>query len=110
MNKQTSTTNGTDSVSNDTIRLLLDCSRGIYIPAKFVECYDLREWGLDPADYTELSNPDNPGYWDAWDSLLREAKYIDANGLGDSLPVTWTLHQDDSLFAVSEQHNWGDGE
>jgi hypothetical protein len=74
--------------------LLLDESRGIYIPYKFFHNYDLRRWGLDPKDYGELSSVDNDNYWSTWDDLLANAKYTDEFGR------SYYLEQDGDLFAV----------
>ena len=82
----------------DTIKLLIDGAAGIYVPRNFYEHYDLPTWGLDVSQFSDLSDPDKEHYWDAWDEALRDAKYTDDEG------HTWTLHQDDSLFAVRDDH------
>lgn len=84
---------------NDSIQLLLDDARGIYIPQAFYEGFDFGTWNLKLGDYSELRDPDLDGYWDAWDDLLREAEYHDDNG------HIWRLHQDGSLFAVRDDHD-----
>jgi len=60
---------------------LLDSARGIYLPQNFVECFDGSDWGLDPEDVAILKKgPDSEYYWEAWDSVLSSAKFIDAIG------------------------------
>ena len=84
----------------DTITLLLEESRGVYIPQSFYERFDFGSWNLNISDYSELSMPENAHYWDAWDDLLREAVLTDADG------HRWTLYQDGDLFAVRDDHQW----
>jgi hypothetical protein len=43
----------------------------------------------------ELGNPENEGYWEAWDSVLQKAR-ITLSG------VTYQLYQDEDLFLVQE--------
>lgn len=83
-----------------TIELLIDAKAGIYMPMNFYECYDFEAWNLDISDYTDLSDPDNPGYWDAWDAVLRNAEFHDSNG------HIWRLYQDGDLLAVRDDHNF----
>lgn len=76
------------------ITLLLDSARGHYIPRDFVQCFDLSKFkGIAPADIAECQNPENAGYWDAWESILNCATYSE-NGR------TFTLHQDSDLWLV----------
>ena len=74
--------------------LLIADSAGIYIPRNFYEYYDLKSWGLDPAEYSSLSDPENDQYWDAWEDLLRDAVHTDKDG------HDWVLEQDGDLWAV----------
>jgi hypothetical protein len=76
--------------------LLIDECSGIYIPNVFYRNFDFEAWGLDKSKYSELKDIDHEHYWDAWDDLIRDAKYTDTKG------VTWYLEQDGDLFAVSE--------
>lgn len=81
--------------------LLLGDHRGIYIPKDFAEGFDAEKWGLTSAeDKVNLEvlreGPENEYYWEAWDSILAEAKSTD--------PLTgyeYTLEQDGDLFAVA---------
>ena len=74
--------------------LLIDEQAGIYVPRNFYLYYDFPSWGLDLSDYSELSDPYNDDYWEAWDQLLAKAKHLDEDG------NYWRLEQDGSLFAV----------
>lgn len=73
---------------------LLNDGHGIYIPAKFIECYCGESWNVTADDQKELSSPDKKYYWETWDSVLAYAVYTDADG------NKWHLHQDGDLFAV----------
>ena len=76
------------------IELLLNSARGVYIPQNFVECFDANEWHLSQYDVKELSNPANEFYWDAWNSVLDTAYFVDNEG------NKWTLFQDGDLWAL----------
>lgn len=75
--------------------LLLDGSRGIYIPYIFASGFNLESWNIAIENYQELLDPEHEDYWDAWDDLLAEAFHIDKEG------NRWKLYQDDSLFAIT---------
>lgn len=77
------------------IQLLLSDARGIYIPKIFLESFlSFKVWGLKKADYKVLNNPDNGGYWDAWNACLNNAKHTDKDG------NVWQLWQDGDLWAI----------
>jgi hypothetical protein len=82
-------------------KLLIDDSRGIYIPKVFAESFDLTKWGFSESDskllLEDLLNPDSDWYWEAWEIVLRDACYQD-----DNLDI-WYLEQDGDLFAVKEE-------
>lgn len=84
----------------DTIKLLIDEAAGIYIPQKFYTNFNCRLWGLSKEAFRDLLDSESTLYWDAWDEVLDQAKYVDEEG------HTWTLHQDGSLFAVRDDHNF----
>lgn len=88
----------------DTIEILLDEARGVYIPQAFIEIYDPDAWHV-PKDRIEIlsAGPEHDYYWEAWDEVLRDAYYI-ADGKGDLKAGRWTLDQDGSLFARHETH------
>lgn len=89
--------------------LLLDDVRGIYIPANFVNEFDLSTWqGLDNINLGHLSEPENECYWDTWYDVLSNASYTDDKG------NVFTLHQDGDLWAIcfdkmtdEEKENFG---
>ena len=82
---------------NDKIELLLDESRGIYLPQGFVKCFDASEWGVDFEDADVLEEgPDHPDYWEVWDTILETASYTDEEG------HKWTLWHDGYLFAIRD--------
>jgi hypothetical protein len=58
----------------NTINLLIDSCRGIYIPQHFATSFDLSQWkGIDKEAVEILSDVDNEFYWEAWDSVLSNA-------------------------------------
>jgi hypothetical protein len=92
---------------NEKIVLLLDESRGIYIPKAFYDGFDFATWGLNISKYRDLSDPANDVYWDAWHDLLCTAEYHAAPTPGKAIGHVWTLYQDGSLFAVRDDYLWG---
>lgn len=94
----------------DAVNLLLSDARGIYIPRDFVQGFDLQLWGIDPDSWAAktCANPDNEGYWEAWDQILDTAFYTDSEG------NKFTLYQDGDLWALcyermtrDEKQNFG---
>lgn len=82
------------------IKILLNDSRGVFIPRDFNDCFCMKSWGLkdDDSDLVTLrEGPDNEWYWEAWDSVLNKAKYVDGNG------YVWFLHQEGDLFAYCKE-------
>lgn len=73
---------------------LLNDAHGQLIPAKFIECYNPTAWGVTADDQKELSSPDNPYYWETWESVEQYATFTDTDG------NKWHLWQDGDLFAV----------
>src|SRR5690606_30947776 len=82
---------------------LIDAADGIYIPRNFYENFDFVAWNLDISDFAALSDPDNPGYWDAWDVVLRDAQHLDSYGR------IWRLYQANNgdLLAVRDGSELG---
>ena len=79
------------------VEILLSDARGVYIPANFVDGFDVTQWGLDPDSWAvktcEGNNPCDEHYWDAWMEILDKAEYHkDGN--------VWRLYQDGDLFAI----------
>lgn len=73
--------------------LLISDSYGIYIPKRFYEVFDVENWGLDPAKYTELKDPEGMGYWETWQEVLDTACFK----IGD---LKYTLWQSGDLWAI----------
>ena len=76
--------------------LMIDESQGIYIPQQFANKYeeDPRWVGADQDDIAELlKGPEADGYWEAWEMVLNDARYLDKDGR------KWQLWQDGDLFA-----------
>lgn len=77
------------------VELLLSDARGIYIPRDFIQGFDLTKWkGIPEYTIKTLNNPDNDGYWDAWNDVLSYAEYIHDDGR------VFTLYQDGDLWAI----------
>lgn len=91
-------------------QILISGSYGVYIPNAFVENFDLQEFGIskeDEKEYKEmLSDPQNEGYWDAWDDLMREAKTKDGSYLWHDDDL-W-LYPDQKYYDVSHYAKGGD--
>lgn len=79
------------------VQLLLSDSWGIYIPAKFVKCFDIESWSIDLKYVGRLSNPVDELYWDYWDVVLNKAKRTDKQG------NTWHLWQDGDLWGICHE-------
>ena len=90
------------------IVILFEDSRGIYIPKEFAESFEIgREkgkWngiGGDDGHNQVLADlregPEGDNYWDAWQYVLDNAEYIDSEG------NVYRLYQDGDLFAVCEE-------
>lgn len=83
-------------------RLLIDGSRGIYVPSCFIGKYAYKRphlWGISEEDAATLLNDvGSRHYWDIWDHVLNTAQYV------DEVDVTWYLYQDEhgDLWAYSE--------
>lgn len=93
---------------HETKHLLLDGSRGIYIPKAFVENHDLSLWDfpecLDRAEVERiLSDPYNEAYWDTWDDVIRNVVFH-SDGTKGFMKGTWHLEQDDDLFIVHQSY------
>ena len=92
----------------ETSKLLLSDSRGVYIPRDFAQDFRIvgvdgvteaesHAWrGIEAKDVETLQKgPEEEWYWEAWDSVLNDAYYVDSNG------TRWTLHQNGDLWAVA---------
>lgn len=75
--------------------ILLSDSRGIYIPRDAVDFLTNGKWsGFDPEDLKHLSDPENEQYWEAWDLICNNARFIDDQG------NEWVLYQNGDLFTI----------
>lgn len=80
-------------------RLLIDGSRGIYVPNTFIRRFDYTKWGIPAEDAAVLRNDvADWRYWEIWDFVIQMAQYTDDDG------TVWYLHQGESgdLWAYSE--------
>jgi len=78
------------------IEILLNDSRGVYIPQNFAENFVMSDWGVgDDTRDILLAGPtsENEWYWEAWEQVLNNASYVDATG------NKWHLSQEGDLFA-----------
>jgi hypothetical protein len=81
------------------VTILLNDSRGVFIPQNFVEVYNPTHWGFaeDDEDIATLrKGPEDEWYWDAWNNVLARAEQTDGAG------NVWRLSQDGDLFAYCE--------
>ena len=79
-------------------KLLVDGSRGVYVPNNFIRRFDYTKWGIPAEDAVILRNDvDDWRYWECWVFVLQMAQYTDDDG------VVWHLHQDGegNLWAYS---------
>lgn len=87
--------------------LLIDSNRGIYVPQSFATMYDFRLWGFDDLDEDIallMKGPDDEFYWEAWETVLNNAKRTDDNGM------VWRLNQDEhgDLWDVPDDFQYDD--
>lgn len=82
------------------IKILLEDTRGIYIPQVFYKEFKFEKFSLDRENYTGLSDPANESYWDTWSRLLTNAEHTDEQG------YKWFLFQDGDLFLVREDYDF----
>lgn len=101
--------------------LLLSDARGTYIPRDFVTGFKImvkeelpesgmlddvtnlypfdakfQAWqGISLDNVLDCIEPDSEWYWEAWDSILNNAFWIDSNG------IKYTLYQDGNLWAIA---------
>lgn len=84
---------------SDNKRLLVDGSRGVYVPNSFIRRYDPDRWCIPAGDEEILrGDVDDWRYWEVWDYVLQMAQYTDDQG------TVWYLHQDENgdLWAYRE--------
>lgn len=105
----------------ETIELLLDSNRGVYIPQNFFEIVleqsniakksnlhksKKQRWIVPSKNFiwlqSQLMDTDSENYWEAWETVCNCAYFIDKDG------KRWTLWQDGDLWAVREDHIWSE--
>lgn len=83
------------------VELLLNDSRGIYIPQNFAENFNMDQWGVRDEDRDILllgpNDAENEWYWEVWENVLSNASYIDEKG------NHWHLWQEGDLFAYCSE-------
>lgn len=89
--------------------LILSDARGIYIPRDFLtDNYNeiaksrCEAWGLNESNkdhWMDAVNPDSEWYWEAWDWILDNARYIE-----EETGKVFTLYQDGDLWAICYDH------
>jgi hypothetical protein len=82
----------------DNVVLLLSDARGIMIPRDFVEQFSVEKFtGISEWAIQTCQNPDNEGYWDAWDDILNNARYTEDG-------KEYSLYQDGDLWLICYEH------
>lgn len=85
---------------NEPRELLLSDIRGPNIPKDFAESFGSNEdWGVSNEDWDILlQGPEHEHYWEAWDTILADAKYQ-----GNQEQYSGCrLYQDGDLFLVDQ--------
>jgi len=102
----------------NSVILLLSDARGVYIPRDFlthglgeIDSDRCAAWGLTETNrewWEDAASPDSEFYWDAWEWILNNARYIDSAG------NVYNLYQDGDLWALcydrmtpEEKQNFG---
>ena len=86
----------------EAVNLILSDARGFYIPRDFltdnyneIDEKHCKAWGLtdqNKEQWMDCADPENEWYWDAWDWILNNAKFVDENG------NVYRLWQDGNLW------------
>jgi hypothetical protein len=89
------------------IVLILDSARGALIPRDFVtddhgnvNTSHCIKWNIHPDDALILAlgdDPNNPFYWDTWDTVLNNAFFMHGG-------KKYTLHHDGDLWGICFDH------
>ena len=90
----------------DTI-LVVNSAHGIHCPMMFARwaaelktvCENHDQWGIGPDDVRILLHgPEHADYWETWDHVVNNARFIDRYGM------TWHLDQEDGdVWLVREE-------
>ena len=78
--------------------LFADSNRGIYIPQHFAESAQRDKFKyVSDSDYDTLANgPEDPEYWDAWESVLNNAETVDGGVLFQDGDL-WIIYAQDAI-------------
>lgn len=78
----------------DSAVLLVSDGFGIYIPQVFCRNHKFEMIvGVDWEDWQNcLDGPDNPRYWESWETILDSVTVLDETG------TNWHLYQDQDLW------------
>ena len=107
-----------NSEAKNSAELILSAARGVYIPRDFltndyeeVDTEYCAAWGLTEENmerWIYAANPDSENYWQSWEWVLDNAKYVCEDG------SVFTLYQDGDLWALcykrmtdEEKQNFG---
>jgi len=83
----------------ENVNLLLTDARGIYIPRDFVTGFNLSKFtGISDNDVETCENPENEWYWEAWDSILNNARFTAEDGR------IFYLYQEGDLWLLCYDH------
>jgi len=97
------------ATANGNVKLLVDGSRGVYVPQTFAKYFKVSQVELNTSILSCMAGPGNELYWDSWADVLDNAKVVGLSGTGDT---QYNLYQTDSgdLFAVEDdvEINWED--
>ena len=79
--------------------LLIDESRGIYIPQEFLKRFGDQIPSELEDEKVYIQDPNNEWYWDAWGNIVSAMK-LTIDG------IVYTLHHDGDLWAVPEDEDY----
>jgi len=80
------------------MKCIIDGQWGIYIPQTFCQRYHPEDWGFARHDQNWkscLAGPDDPYYWESWDTILNNAR---TSWDGEAV----SLYQASDLFIVRD--------
>ena len=79
---------------------IIDGCWGIYVPQQFCQRYE-KVSGVSQEDWDIcLAGPERELYWDAWDAVLNDWQFEEADSNGGVWRIS--LHQDGDLFQYRE--------
>ncbi len=86
-------------MGDDTIKLAVDGSWGIYVPQRFFEMYPQFLEHLNDEDQDIISNPEHEHYFEVWD-------YFTSNFSRPDGAHRWSIYQDSDVFFVRDDHDF----